>query len=166
MNKAEKAVAEKASQVLAESQASTSSAPEPFRILSIGCGDGTFDAKIIQAMIRKHPDVNIHYMGIDIDKGVCDRAKEEVGALKANCEVEIKMIAMDFKDIDSIKAEIPPADLVLAVHSFYYMKDLRKALTDAQVLTKADHGKLAISLGEWSLTGRLHRKYTISATRV
>ena len=141
MNKAERAVAEKACQVLAESQASTSSASKPFRILSIGCGDGTFDAKIIQAMIRKYPDVKIHYTGIDIDKGACDRAKEEVGVLKDNHEVEIKILAMDFEDIDSIKTEISPFDLVLAVHSFYYMKDLRKAITDAQTLTKADHGK-------------------------
>ena len=142
MGKAERAVADKACQVLAESQPSTTSASEPFRILSIGCGDGTFDTKIIQAMIGKYPDVKIHYTGIDIDKEVCDRAKEEVGALKANREMEIKMIAMGFEDVDSIKAEIPLADLVLAVHSFYYMKDLRKAITDAQALTKADHGKL------------------------
>ncbi len=140
MDKAEQAVADKACQLLAESQATTSAA-DPFRILSIGCGDGTFDAKIIQAMIRKYPDVKIQYTGIDIDKEVCDRAKQELGTSRASHEMEIKMFAMDFEDIDSIKTEIPPCDLILAVHAFYYMKDLRKALSDAQALTKADHGK-------------------------
>ena len=146
MNKAEKAVANRACQVLAESQASrnttsTSSADQPFRILSIGCGDGTFDARILQAMFSKYPDIKIHYTGIDIDKEVCEKAREELGTLKANHEVEIKMFAMSFEDIDSIKAEISPCDLVLAVHVFYYMKDFKKALTDAQALTKPGHGK-------------------------
>lgn len=51
------------------------------------------------------------------------------------------MFTMDFEDIDSIKSEILLCDLVLAVHVLYYMKDFRKALTDAQALTKANHGK-------------------------
>ena len=146
MNKAEKAVANRVCQVLAESQASrnttsTSSADQPFRILSIGCGDGTFDAKILQAMFIKYPDIKIHYTCIDIDKEVCEKAREELGTLKANHEVEIKIFAMNFEDIDLIKAEISPCDLVLAVHVFYYMKDFKKALNDALALTKADHGK-------------------------
>ena len=145
MKKAEEAVTKRACQLLTESRASrmssSSSVVEPFRVLSIGCGDGTFDAKILQAMINKHPDTKIHYTGIDIDKEVCDKAVEELGALKASDKVEIKMIAMDFEEIDSIKDEISPCDLVLAVHVLYYMKDFRKALTDAQALTKADHGK-------------------------
>ena len=146
MKKAEEAVTKRACQLLTESRASrmslsSSAHLEPFRVLSIGCGDGTFDAKILQAMINEYPDTKIHYTGIDIDKEVCEKAVEELGALKASDEVEIKMIAMDFEEIDSIKDEILPCDLVLAVHVLYYLKDFRKALTNAQVLTKADYGK-------------------------
>ena len=83
----------------------------------------------------------VHYTGIDIDKEVCEKAVEELGPLKASDKVEIKMFTMDFEDIDSIKCEILLCDLVLAVHVLYYMKDFRKALTDAQALTKANHGK-------------------------
>ena len=142
MKKAEEAVSKGACQLFTEYEASRTSAAEPFRILSIGCGDGTFDAKIIQVMISKDPDIRIHYTGIDIDEEVCEKAKEELGTLKAKHEVEIKMLVMDFEDIDSVKAEISPCDLILAVHVLYYMKDFRKALTDAHVLTKADYGKV------------------------
>ena len=37
------------------------------RILSVGCGDGTLDVKIFQAMISKYPDIKIDYTGTDID---------------------------------------------------------------------------------------------------
>lgn len=143
MKKAEEVVTNKACQLLTEFQAeSRRTTDQPFRILSIGCGDGTFDAKILQAMISKYPDVKIHYTGIDIDKDVCDKATKELGTLvKANREVDIKMLVMDFEDIDSVKDELSPYDLVLAVHAFYYMKDLRKAITDARALAKADCGK-------------------------
>ena len=92
-------------------------------------------------MFIKYPDIKIHYTGIDIDKEVCEKAREELDTLKANHEVEIKIFAMSFEDIDLIKAEISPCDLVLAVHAFYYMKDFKKALNDALALTRAGHGK-------------------------
>ena len=64
-----------------------------------------------------------------------------MGTLKDNHEVEIKIFVMSFEDIDSIKTEILPCDLVLAVHVFYYMKDFKRALNDALTLTKAGHGR-------------------------
>ena len=111
MKKAEEAVTKRACQLLTESRTSrmsslSSADPEPFRVLSIGCRDGTFDAKILQAMINKHPDTKIHYTGIDIDKEVCEKAVEELGALKASDKVEIKVITTEFEAIDSIKYEI------------------------------------------------------------
>ena len=70
---------------------SSSSVAEPFRVLSIGHGGGTFDAKILQAMINKHPDTKIHYTGIDVDKEVCKKAVEELGALKASDKVTMDL---------------------------------------------------------------------------
>ena len=137
MKKAESAVTEQACQVLVGSQTSRTSA-EPFRILSIGCGDGTFDAQILAAMMSRHPDIKIHYTGLDIDKETCQKATEALSVLKTNDKVEIKMLTMDFEDIDSVKAELSPCDLVLAVHVLYYVEDIKKALTDAQMLTKTN----------------------------
>ena len=130
------AVPEKACQVLAESQASKISAGGPFRILSIGCGDGTFDAIVLQAMINKYPDIKICYTGIDIDEDTCQRAMKELSPLKTDgSKVEISVLN---RDMHTLNAEIPPCDLILAMHSLYYAMDIRKVLTDIRSLLKTD----------------------------
>ena len=99
-------VPEKACQVLAESKASKISAGGLFRILSIGCGDGTFDAIVLQAMINKYPGVKICYTGIDIDEDTCQRAMKELSPLIIDGgKVEINVLNMT---INSLNAEIPP----------------------------------------------------------
>ena len=117
---------------------------EPFRILSIGCGDGTNDVKILQAIIDRFPEVAVHYMGTEIDEQTCQKAAEVLGALKSQ-NVTIEILTVDFEKIDSLnyKAKIPPCDLVLAIHVLYYMNDLRKVLSDAQHF-KNDKGKYMI----------------------
>jgi SAM-dependent methyltransferase len=135
--KIEFAVPQKAYQILSELRVSNSrTSPEPFRILSIGCGDGTFDATILQAMISKYPDIKLDYTGIDIDEDFCQKAREELGALKKTSDkVEIRILKMD---MHSLTSEIPSCDLILAMHSLYYAVDLRKVLTDVRALLKAN----------------------------
>lgn len=107
-----------------------------FRMLSIGCGDGLFDLKILQAITDRFPAIKIHYIGTDIDEQICRKATELLSSLK-NVEVEVRVI--DFQQVDSSKiTEIPPCDLVLAAHVFYYMRDINKALSEAQMLRKSD----------------------------
>ena len=132
MKKAEEAVIERVCQIVSESQttptqkASPKAAEneEPFTILSIGCGDGTFDASILQAVLHRYPDIKISYMGTDIDEDTCQIALKELGQLRDSYvnRVTIKTITTDFEDIDSVRAEIPPCDVVLVVHVLYYMK--------------------------------------------
>ena len=106
-----------------------------FRIFSIGCGDGTFDIKILQTIADRFPDVKVSYIGTDIDEKFCQQARELLGAVK-NTEVEI--LVEDFQEIDPSKLNIPPCDLVLAIHVLYYMRDITKALVDAQKFRKHD----------------------------
>ena len=110
---------------------------DSFRILSIGCGDGRFDTNILQAITDRFPDVKVHYIGIDIDQQTCKNAKETVSALK-NRNVMVETFTMDFEKVDLFKDKIPPCDLVIASHVFYYMKDLKKTLSDARALRKDD----------------------------
>ncbi len=137
--KTEVAVLEKACQILSESRVSNSRTPasEPFRILSIGCGDGIFDAIILQAMISKYPDIKLDYTGIDTDEDFCQKAREELSALKKMCDkIEIRIIKMD---MHSLMSDIPAScDLILAMHSLYYAADLKKVLTDIQALLKTN----------------------------
>ena len=110
-------------------------ATKSFRIFSIGCGDGTLDIRILQIIAERFPDVKVSYIGMDIDEKFCEQARELLGSIK-NTEVEI--IVKDYQEIDTSKLNIPPCDLVLAVQVFYYMRDITKALIDAQKFRKPD----------------------------
>ena len=74
-------------------------------------------------------------MGMDIDEKLCEQARELLGSVK-NAEIDI--IVEDYQEIDPSKFNIPPCDLVLAVHVFYYMRDITKALVDVQKFRKQD----------------------------
>ena len=117
-------------------------ATKSFRIFSIGCGDGTFDIKILQTITERFPDVKVSYTGTDIDKTFCEQARELLGAVK---NVEVEIIVEDYQKVDPSKFNIPPCDLVLAISVFYYMKDITKALIDAQKFRKEDGMYLTIS---------------------
>ena len=113
-----------------------------YRMLSIGCGNGSFDARIIQAIAKQFPSIKIHYIGTDIDKGNCQKAEEVLRALP-NVKIEIETLVFDFNDVDDFKDQIPPCDLVTSAHVLYYMKDVKKALSDAQSLKK-ENGKVVL----------------------
>ena len=110
-------------------------------MLSIGCGNGAFDARIIQAIAEQFPTVKIHYIGTDIDKDNCMKAEEVLKAL-TNVKIEVETFVFDFNNFDDFKDRIPPCDLVMASHVLYYMKDVKKALLDAQSLIKKNGKKL------------------------
>ena len=107
-------------------------ATKSFRIFSIGCGNGTFDIKMLQTITERFPDVKVSYTGMDIDKKSCEQARELLGAVK---NVEVEIIAQDFQEVDF---NIPPCDLVLAIHVFYYMRDITKALVNTKKFRKQD----------------------------
>ena len=120
----------------------TTAMTDSFRILSIGCGNGRFDTNVLRAITEKFPEVKVHYIGIDIDQQTCQKAKETVSMLK-NDNITVETFIADFEKvkIDLLKEKIPPCDLVIASHVFYYMKDIKKALSDARALRK-NEGKL------------------------
>ena len=137
MAEADRVLAEKTCQLVKDHTAT--SMDKPFTILSIGCGDGSNDVKILQAIIDKFPEVSIHYIGTDIDEQTCQKAATVLGALKSQ-NVTTEFLMFDFDEIDSFKSKIPPCDLILAIHMFYYMENVRKALMDVKELLK-DNGK-------------------------
>ena len=141
MRKAEKVVSDKAIQhVRSVVKVDSPSDSFTYRMLSIGCGDGSFDARVIQAIAEQFPNVKIHYIGTDIDKDICQKAKEVLKALP-NVKIDIETFVFDFKGVDDFKDRIPPCDLVMASHVLYYMRDVKKALSDVQSLKK-ENGKV------------------------
>ena len=90
---------------------------------------------MLQIIAERFPDVKVTYIGTDIDEKFCEQARELLGSIK-NTQVEI--IVADYQETDPSKLNIPPCDLVLAVHVFYYMRDITKALVDARKFRKPD----------------------------
>jgi ubiquinone/menaquinone biosynthesis C-methylase UbiE len=90
---------------------------------------------MLQTIAERFPDVKVSYTGTDIDEKFCEQARELLGSVK---NVEVEIIVEDYQEIDPSKFNIPPCDLVLAIHVFYYMRDITKALVDAQKFRKQD----------------------------
>ena len=130
-------VAETACQLLERKLAISTTS---IRILSIGCGDGTFDIKILQTITNRFPHCKIFYVGVDVDRKFCEQARELLNTLK---NVELEIMVLDVQQMEFSKADIPPCDLILAVHVLYYMRDIKKVLSDVQRLRKPD-GKVYV----------------------
>jgi ubiquinone/menaquinone biosynthesis C-methylase UbiE len=90
---------------------------------------------MLQTIAERYPDVKVSYIGMDIDEKSCEQARELLGSVK---NVEVEIIVEDYQEIDPSKFNIPPCDLVLAIHVFYYMKDITKALVDTRKFRKQD----------------------------
>ena len=90
---------------------------------------------MLQIIAERFPDVKVSYIGTDIDEKFCQQARELLGSVK-NTEVEI--LVEDYQVIDPSKFNIRPCDLVLPIHVLYYMRDITKALVDAQKFRKQD----------------------------
>lgn len=96
-----------------------------FRICSIGCGDGLVDEDLLSTVARENPHLQIQYIGIDVSKSYCKIAQEN---LKPAKNVDVKIYNQDFMDFTD-----EPFDVVIALHSFYYLTSpdlgVKKALS-------------------------------------
>ena len=74
---------------------SAATTTDPFRILSIGCGNASFNAMVIREVAGKFLNVSIHYIYTDIDEQTCKEAEEMLNMIK-NQNVTTETFAMDF----------------------------------------------------------------------
>ena len=70
---------------------------------------------MLQIVMERLPDVEIHYLGLDIDEKSCQQAREQLNSLR---NVKAETFVLDFNQADCSKIEIPPCDLVLAESMF------------------------------------------------
>jgi len=103
-------VVKQASEMIAANQSKT------FRLGSIGCGDGHFDKNVLTQLLEKYPNLDLHYIGVDVNEMSCQIAQEQLSSLKG---VRFEILAKDFQHI--CPADIEPCDLVIAVHVLYYV---------------------------------------------
>jgi len=107
-------------------------------ILSVGCGAGDLDKEILEASTEQSEVVA--YVGLEPDERQCQRFVSQMGE-KTNGRVQVEARNVGFEDLRDPRRY----DLVIMVHSLYYMADPAWAVEKAMGLVK-DGGRLVILL--------------------
>lgn len=98
----------------------------PLSVLSVGCGDGSLDARLAAGLVQRVPRRPVRYVGIDPWIGSAELFTARMAALEAT-ELDARAYVASFDD-----APIDEAfDVVTFVHSMYYVADLRATLRAA-----------------------------------
>ena len=106
------------------------------RVLSVGCGAGELDRELLAAGAEHAPSLS--YVGLEPDARQCERFLSLVGA-REDEKVRVEAHNVGFEEFGAAQT----FDLVLMVHSLYYMDDPKAALEKALKLVDAG-GRLAI----------------------
>jgi len=109
---------------------------ERAHVLSVGCGAGDLDKGILAAG-AEHAAV-VSYVGLEPDSRQCERFTERMG-FDDDRNVQVETRNVSFEDFDEARR----FDLVMMVHSLYYMEDPEVALGNALELVR-DGGRLAV----------------------
>ncbi|MFQ3200230.1 MAG: SAM-dependent methyltransferase [Zhongshania sp.] len=104
--------------------------------LSIGCGAGELDVKILAA--AKEQASTIAYVGLEPDSKQCERFTSSM-ALPSDQNIRVETLNTNFEKC----TEQRRFDRVLMVHSLYYMDDPERAIEKALNLVN-ESGKLII----------------------
>lgn len=123
---------------------------EQFRLCSIGCGDGKFDAAVVKGISDRFPHINMHYtgkvvctcsfhyyvlvymiLGIDLNASCLQLAQTKLSSLN-----NISVTVMEY-DIQTMSTDgIEPFDMIVTVNTLYYISSLGLALNSARNLLK------------------------------
>ena len=103
-----------------------------FRVLSVGCGGGGFDIKVFEKTLERFPEAKFHYVGIDVGEASCQEARKCFESLRENVTAELCC-----EDIQKLEVgAFEPFDLVLCIHSLYYMSSLETAFNNCLKMMK------------------------------
>lgn len=121
--------------------------PNPFRVLSIGCGSGILDLQIATRLSAQ--TAAFHYVGVDPNPVECEAFEQHFaeaalgktkGGPQGNTEsAQIEIVNATFENFEAGCQ----FDLIHFVHSLYYMPDPKAALEKARKLL-APGGRLVV----------------------
>ncbi|MEH3156623.1 MAG: methyltransferase domain-containing protein [Gordonia paraffinivorans] len=103
----------------------------PLSILSVGCGDGSLDARLAGGLISAAPGRPVRYVGVEPWEGSAALFAERMSALGAP-ELSVDVHIAAFADA----AVVELFDVVVFVHSMYYVADVGTALRAALALLR------------------------------
>ncbi|GGF43415.1 class I SAM-dependent methyltransferase [Williamsia phyllosphaerae] len=103
----------------------------PISVLSVGCGDGSLDVRLAEGLVRAVPGRPVRYVGIEPWSGSAALFTAEMAALEAR-ELTVEAHVSSFADASVDET----FDVVVFVHSIYYVVDLRETLRSALDLVR------------------------------
>ena len=96
---------------------------QTFKLCSIGCGDGEFDRRVLSRLTASFPNVNMQYIGVDVNEASCQTARELLKRIQG-VKVEVKR-----RDLQQLNPDdLSPSDLIIMVHVLYYVEAIQPVL--------------------------------------
>lgn len=127
------------------------------RICSIGCGDGTFDTLLLEEISINHPDLSIHYVGINADEQMHELAEEKMHSIGGRITVEL--LTEDYHELS--KETCAPFDIVLMVNPqfscIYEESEVRPLMETVLQLLKPKGEMIVISSSRQSFNELIAR---------
>ena len=96
---------------------------QTFKLCSIGCGDGEFDRRVLSRLTASFPNVNLQYIGVDVNEVSCQTAQELLKQIQG-VKVEVKRSDLQQLNPD----DLGPSDLIIMVHVLYYVEAILPVL--------------------------------------
>ena len=116
---------------------------DPFRVCSVGCGDGQRDCDILREALKTISDaVAFQFVGIDIDETTCRNAEL---AFKELPSIDTTILNKDILQVDP--NTLPKFDLVYMNHVHYYFEDFKSLVRIVKELAKGETGSVLIVSG-------------------
>lgn len=103
----------------------------PLSVLSVGCGDGSLDVRLAEGLVVAVPGRSVRYVGIEPWAGSARLFAAGMAALGADeLSVDVHIAAFGDARVDET------FDVVVFVHSIYYVADVRQTLRGARDLLR------------------------------
>ena len=116
---------------------------DPFRVCSVGCGDGERDCAILGEALKTISNaVAFQFVGIDIDETSCRNAEL---AFKELPSIDTTILNKDILQVDP--NTLPKFDLVYMNHVHYYIKDFKSLVRIVKELAKGETRSVLIVSG-------------------
>ncbi|MGV8871856.1 MAG: class I SAM-dependent methyltransferase [Rhodococcus sp. (in: high G+C Gram-positive bacteria)] len=103
----------------------------PISVLSVGCGDGSLDVRLAEGLLRAVPGRPVRYVGIEPWSGSAELFTAGMAALGAE-ELSVDVHVASFADAPVDET----FDVVVFVHSIYYVADVGETLCAARDLLR------------------------------
>ena len=109
----------------------TTQRKQTFQLCSIGCGDGEFDKRVLTRLTKAFPNVNMQYLGVDVNELSCQTARETLKPIQG---VKVEVMQCDLQKLSP--GDLKPCDLIIMVHVLYYVETIQPVLSYTLKLLK------------------------------